>query len=316
MSWEDDADDGNLGVTLMRLRDDVDDLAAAIGDLPARLGGYDSTLDDVRRAVGRLEKRSAEVESVAGGMVSTLKRLTARVEWLERNIRLQAETAEAALDDFDASEEQLAMVAERGHQARAELLPPSGRSSLEAAVVAHEAAVSTEVHQREVALHACQVLAETRWDDDRHVSAIGEFHAAVAGIDAARARVRELVQPALHAVTTLGSDEERQLAVADVVAEGELAWDALQTRLRSRVAEAVGEGALLPSWFTSVLGPIPPAQDTKPWMDVATSLLAYRLTYRVSDPILALGREPGPESTARRRAWHQQLRRQVRELQG
>jgi hypothetical protein len=315
VSWEEEDGDGNLGSTLVQLRDDVDDLAAAIGDLPGRLSGYDSTLDDVRQVLGRLEKHSGEVESATTGLVSALKRLTARVEWLERNIRLQAETTEAALDDFDATDEQLATVAERGHQARAELLPPSGRSSLEAAVTAHAAAVTAETRERQLAMSACQVLADTRWDDERHTSAIAEFRSAVAGIDVARARVRELAPPALQAVTALGADEDRHLAVADVVAEGELAWDTLQARLRSRVAEAVGAGALLPAWFTSVLGPIPPAQDTRPWMDVATSLLAYRLTYAVSDPILALGREPGPESTARRRAWHLQLRRQVRDLQ-
>jgi hypothetical protein len=100
-----------------------------------------------------------------------------------------------------------------------------------------------------------------------------------------------------------------------VIAAGERAWEALQAALRVRVADAVGEGALLPAWFTSVLGPIPPAEDTRSWMEAATDLLAYRVTYGVDDPASALGPEPAVEASARRRAWHQQLRRRLRDLQ-
>jgi hypothetical protein len=50
-------------------------------------------------------------------------------------------------------------------------------------------------------------------------------------------------------------------------------------------------------------------------MDVATSLLAYRVTYGVTDPVVALGSPPVEAESARRRAWYQQLRRQFVELQ-
>jgi chromosome segregation ATPase len=307
--------DGELTYTVLQLRNDVDDLGVAIGNLPDRLNTLDSSLDDVRTALRQVQKRSLAVETTSNDLAALVKRLDARVEWLERNIRLQAATAEAELDDVDETEVDLAQVAEAGHVARSELLPPSGRSALEAAVAAHAEAVRNQIHHRDVAIGASEILAETSRDDDRHIAAVAEFRAAVAGRDQARQRVRELAGPALDAAEVLGVDEQQQVAVADVIAEGENAWDALQDRLRARVAEAVGVGALLPAWFTSVLGPIPPAEDTRTWMDVATSLLAYRVTYGVTDPVVALGRPPAEAETARRRAWYQQLRRQFTDLQ-
>jgi hypothetical protein len=307
--------ESELSYTVLQLRNDVDDLGAAIGNLPDRLNDLDGSMNDVRTALRHVQNRSIEVEATSHDLAALVKRLDARVEWLERNIRLQATAAEVELDDVDRAEVQLAQVAEAGHVARSELLPPAGRSALEAAVIAHAEAVRTQVHHRDAALAACEVLAETDRDDKRHLDAVAEFRAAVAGRDEARERTRELATPAQEAAAVLGVDEEQQVAVADVLAAGEHAWAALQHRLRTRVADAVGEGALLPAWFTTVLGPIPPAQDTRAWMDVATSLLAYRVTYGVTDPVVALGRPPAEAETARRRAWYQQLRRQFRALQ-
>jgi hypothetical protein len=313
MSWEEPEND--LGYTVMQLRNDVDDLAQAIEHLPGRLGMLDSSMDTVRHVVREVENRSREIEATSRDLVALVKRLGARVEWLERNIRLHEAISEVELDDVGVVHVELAQVAEAGHLAQAELLPPAGRSSLEAAVAAHSAAVRTQVHHREVALAACEVLVDTERDDERHATAVAEFRAAVIGLTEARKRGHDLAAPALEAAEMLATDEEQQVAVADVVAAGENAWAALQNRLRTRVADAVGEGALLPTWFTTVLGPIPPAQDTRAWMDVATTLLAYRVTYGVTDPIVALGAPPGELETARRRAWYQQLRRQLAELQ-
>jgi len=307
--------DNDLSFTVLQLRNDVDDLGVAIGDLPDRLNSLDGSLDDVRTALRRVQTRAAEVDKTTHDLSALVKRLDARVEWLERNIRLQATAAEVELDDVDQTEVKLAQVAEAGHVARAELLPPSGRSGLEAAVSAHAEAVRAQFHHRDLALAASEVLVETTRDDQRHIDAVAEFRAAVAGRDQARQRSRELAGPALEATAVLEVDDEQQIAVADVLAEGEHAWAALQSRLRTRVADAVGEGALLPSWFTTVLGPMPSAQNTRAWMDVATSLLAYRVTYGVSDPLVARGRAPAEAETARRRAWYQQLRRQFGELQ-
>lgn len=307
--------DSDLPYRVLQLRNDVDDLGVAIDSLPARLGDLSSSIDEIRSAVRHVQNRSADVEASSQELLATVKRLDARVEWLERNIRLQSSTSEVELDDVGTTVRELASVAEAGHVARAELLSPAVRSSLESAVQAHAEAVRAQVHHRDLALAASEVLAETSRHDEEHAAAIVRFREAVAARAQARVRLRELAGPAVEAVAELEADDHQQIAVADVIAEGEHAWTELQTRLRARLAEAVGEGALLPAWYTAVLGPIPPARDTRAWMDVGTSLLSYRVTYGVSDPVVALGRPPGTEETARRRAWYAQLRRQFGELQ-
>ena len=308
------APDTELHHAVLQLRNDVEDLGSAIADLPDRFDTLNSSLTDVRNALHLVERRSEETELTAQDLAALVKRLNARVEWLERNIRLQADVPEAELDALDRRELELAQVAEEGHLAKAGLLQAANRSSLEAAVSAHAAAVRQHSHHREAAIGASEVLADTHRDDPRHAAAVEEFELAVTGLDETRKRLQSLAAPALEAAELLAADEENQVAVADVVAEGERAWAALQVRLRARVADAVGGGALLPSWFTSVLGPMPAAQDTRAWMDVATSLLAYRATYAVTDPVIALGLPPVDGENPRRRAWYHQLRRQFDDL--
>lgn len=308
------APDTELHHAVAQLRNDVEDLGAAITDLPDRFGSLGSSLEEVRASLTQVERRSQDTELTAQDLAALMKRLSARVEWLERNVRLQAEAPEAELDVLDRRELELAQIAEAGHLAKAGLLQAANRSSLEAAVSAHAAVTRQNTHHREAALLASEVLADTHHDDPRHAAAVEDFEIAVAGLNETRLRMQTLTAPALEAAHLLALDEENQLAVADVMTEGEQAWTALQARLRARIADAVGGGALLPGWFTAVLGPMPAAQDTRAWMEVATSLLAYRATYSVTDPFLALGAPPTDRENPRRRAWYHQLRRQFDDL--
>ncbi|OKI37836.1 hypothetical protein A6A29_40260 [Streptomyces sp. TSRI0281] len=81
--------------------------------------------------------------------------------------------------------------------------------------------------------------------------------------------------------------------------------------LRSRLAHAVSSRLLLPSWFATVLGPAPPAQDAERWLECATHVLLYRLTYRIDDQVLALGPRPDP-AHQRQRQWYEELRKELR----
>lgn len=92
---------------------------------------------------------------------------------------------------------------------------------------------------------------------------------------------------------------------------GERAEKRLTLALRSRLAHAVSSRLLLPSWFATVLGPAPPAQDAERWLECATHVLLYRLTYRIDDQVLALGPRPDPEDEHRHQ-WWEDLRTQLR----
>lgn len=308
------APDTELHHVVAQLRTEVEDLGTAITDLPERFGALGSSMEEVRATLTLVERRSVEAELTAQDLAALVKRLSARVEWLERNVRLQSDAPQVEFDALDRHELELAQVAETGHLATAGLLQAASRSSLEAAVSAHAAALRQHEQHRCAAIEASAVLAQTHRHDPQHAAAVEDFEAAVTGLGDARQRLRSLAAPALEAAELLARDEEGQVAVADVVAEGEQAWAVLQTRLRARIAEAVGGGALLPGWFTAVLGPIPAAQDTRAWMEVATSLLAYRATYSVTDPFMALGTPPSDRENPRRRAWYHQLRRQFDDL--
>ncbi|MFE1876423.1 hypothetical protein ACFW9N_37115 [Streptomyces sp. NPDC059496] len=46
---------------------------------------------------------------------------------------------------------------------------------------------------------------------------------------------------------------------------------------------------LLPMWFTTALGPMAPARRAEEWLE---TVLAYRVTYQVTDPVLAFRSAP------------------------
>ena len=45
-------------------------------------------------------------------------------------------------------------------------------------------------------------------------------------------------------------------------------------------------------WFTTALGLTPPRSGAGEWLDLATEVVVYRITYKVTDPVLALGVKP------------------------
>ena len=310
-----DSGGGNVGPLVQRMRAEVEELVEAFGSVPPRLTDLDNRLREIGMAMRDLEVRVADQDATVRDAAAVLKRLNARVEWLERNIRLQAVTDEAQLDDIGPEEIRLAEIAETGQSEQAGLLSGSARSGLESAVQAHASALEAHTRHRGQAIEACRTLAGTFWSDEQHRQAATRFQQERQDAAAAKDSIRQLAGPALRASQQLSDDEDRHRAVADVVALGEQAWTTLNQLLRARLAEAVGSGALLPSWFTGVLGPIPPAQDTRAWMEAGTALLAYRVTYAVSDPIMALGSRPHAGAGSRQLSWYDSLTRQLRDLQ-
>ena len=86
----------------------------------------------------------------------------------------------------------------------------------------------------------------------------------------------------------------------------------LRLRLRSRLSDALSGAELLPVWFVTAFGALAPSRNANDWMDAATDVLAYRLTYRITDPVVALGTPPDGHRAPRRTAWHQELTRELR----
>ncbi|MGW6447400.1 hypothetical protein [Lentzea sp. NPDC055074] len=93
--------------------------------------------------------------------------------------------------------------------------------------------------------------------------------------------------------------EARRAHQAATVAEAksEAADTAACAVIRERVVAALAQDLVPPPWFESALGLFPPREPSqiRPWLDVATRLIRYRLLAEVSDPVFPYGDRP-PDS--------------------
>ncbi|MEU2930794.1 hypothetical protein ABZ636_38175 [Streptomyces sp. NPDC007251] len=78
----------------------------------------------------------------------------------------------------------------------------------------------------------------------------------------------------------------------EVLGEFAVPLGAARPVLRGRLADSIRDRAVMPVWFVTVLGAVPPANKTQEWLDLATQVLAYRVTYDITDQVVALGPEP------------------------
>jgi hypothetical protein len=124
-------------------------------------------------------------------------------------------------------------------------------------------------------------------------------------------RALQLVGPAQSAQAALAQDDSLRQAKASLIEEGDKAERKMSWLLRGRLVEAIRDRALLPMWFVTVLGPVPPAHKTQEWMDLATQVLAYRVTYGITDQVVALGPAPN-EYAPRRTQWYRELTQELR----
>jgi hypothetical protein len=290
-SWE----ESDLSIELQRLREGLETTRDALGHALDRLDDLDDEAVRTRDGIGAVETRAADAEVALRDLSGLLKRLDARVEWLERNIRLSESAPVVELDDVHPGLIRLAADAESGLVEEFALLAAPARDRLQQEIDRHARAGRQHAGQLQAALAASLSVAHSAYPGEEHAGAVTDTAAA-----------------ARQARQLLAQDDARREEVTDRIAAGRQAQEQLVAVLRRRLADAVGEGALLPTWFTTVLGPIPPADDTREWMDTGTDLLAYRVSYQVSDPVVALGFEPSEADSARRREWHHRLKRLLR----
>jgi hypothetical protein len=115
-----------------------------------------------------------------------------------------------------------------------------------------------------------------------------------------------------NARARLAADDEYRRTHTATIPEGEQAKIVLHRKLRQRITDAIGDRALFPAWFTTALGYSPPADSTAQWIAAATELIAYRITYAITDPAVALGPRPVPDQ-AIRAAWYNTLTTTLRD---
>jgi vacuolar-type H+-ATPase subunit I/STV1 len=316
------ATDHQLGARIDRLARVVGELEDEIDHLKNR--ALPSVEDGVRAVSADLESLQELVEEntetlhkhdkTTRELSADTKRLAVRIQWIEQHIRASG-TAQTADLDTDTELTVLAATMDKGLAAEARLIPQSRRSALQYTVELHRSAVTRHAEAVDQVLAACRQLADTAIDDPAHRAARRAFTASKAARTSAAGEVNGLRNNATAYKSELEADTRLRQQLAPVIAKGTKARADLMTRLRTRLADAVGRAKLLPIWMTTPMGPMPPAENTDAWMEIATSLWAYRVTYAITDPVLALGKMPS-NAPAWRRQWSHELETSMRDLRG
>jgi hypothetical protein len=201
---------------------------------------------------------------------------------------------------------ELARQADRGAALNAELLEPHRRTLKRDAVTAWERWQAQHRSHTAAAIAASRAVADTAPGQPERTSAESAYRAARGALAELAERHDRTQQAAAAATHELARDDALRHTHTTEIAKGQRAWAALITRLRTQLAESVSRGELPPAWFDIVLGPAP-TPDTHQWLEAATQLLAYRATYGIDDPLVALGPSPDSSSSDRQREWHSTL---------
>lgn len=216
-----------------------------------------------------------------------------------------------ALDAADPELLALAEVAEQAECLERGLLAPELRSACERAISVWREHADVHREARKRALKASRTIATTNHDQPGYKAAVQEFRGAreeMSRLTSVGLRSRKL---AGEAHTTLEQDSAQRREHLEQIEYGREARARVTTILSERLIEAVDGNIPLPAWFTEVLGDGPSPADPVRWWEAAVGLLAYRITFRISDPSRALGPRPGPSACARQRHWFGELDREL-----
>ncbi|WIX84961.1 hypothetical protein [Amycolatopsis sp. DG1A-15b] len=297
-------------------RRDLDELFAAVDGLRAaddRLG------QDVAELTERLESGGAHRQQDRLDLLARqLERLQQQVRVLERAVRVADGVPQADLDDVGAETRALAAEAARWDDLHKELVTKEQRARY-AEEIAHLDAVRGALSRCDAdLLDVIGVLAST----DRASRARGDAESRLRALATRRRTVLDEELPAASAAAekarlALREADAVEARVLPQLERAERAWHDLQVRLRTRITDALGSNVLLPTWFGNALGVAPPSGTSgDAWIRTAASVLAYRVTFGVTEPALPLG-PPAPEdadTTERRWTWRARLESDLDDL--
>ncbi|CAL9630599.1 CopG family transcriptional regulator [Streptomyces sp. enrichment culture] len=254
---------------------------------------FDTLEAELEEAKHTAETRSDELEESINATETGLERLTTRVSALERHLR-QAEGAVVVDLDLDRGGKLrgLGLAVDEGLAAEEALLSAHQRNILQARITHYQQARQALAGHRSTVRDAAAVLASTPAGDPRRKKAEHAFTTGAAEARTGRERIGRLAQSAQGVQTELAEDNALRVELAAVIEAGQRAHTQLRVRLRSRLSDALTGTDLLPTWFTTALGPMASPRRAEEWLETALDVLAYRVTYRVTDPVLALGNAP------------------------
>ncbi|MEW1678119.1 hypothetical protein AB0O47_33510 [Streptomyces noursei] len=286
----------------------VEDLDYELRDIRGDVSSLEDDLSSIRRELTELD------DDVRGHIQDTdqaLKRLTGRVQALEAHLLAANGAPHADLDTFDPECKKLARTANHGWHVRSGMLSRQQREAHQLKIREYEGAVAERDEHRNKVMDAAGILATQPRASREFKQAAMDFGMSRTLAERNDQRAHQLTSPAKTAQAALDQDDLLRQAKASLIEQGDKAEKKLNWLLRGRLADAIRDRALLPMWFVTVLGPVPPAHKTQEWMDLATQVLEFRITYEVTDHVVALGAE-SDEYAPRRAAWRREIAKELR----
>ncbi len=286
----------------------IEDLGHELRSIRSAVSDADDKADEVR---SNLEDLNTDARGHIADTDRALKKLTARIQLMEANLAAADKMTRADFDSFPASWRALGVLAGKARAARTMLLTHFERDSNSSSIRSHQEAVEQRDEQYAAVLTAAETLASTAFGAPQHAQASQAFTTARRQADQYARTASHRAPYARRARAALARDRETRVRDAELLTEGVEAQKQLHQKLRNRISEAIRDRSLLPMWFVTVLGPVAPTRKTEDWLEAATSLLAYRITYNITDQVLALGGEPDDDDPGRDQ-WRQELTEALR----
>jgi hypothetical protein len=291
--------DGQLSSRLRRVESDVNSLESQVADLEdlpeelRRLRHHlDSELEEHSSKFRSVESDVEELEAGTGTLAAKLKVLTTRLTWLEKHLASTGEIESAELDADALGLSSQADDVARARGAKAQLHPDYQLGIWRQQIDDHAKRLTAHRAARQAVLDAAAKLGTTDPNSRAHHQAAAAFTTAVPQEREAAKLLPQSAGRAKAARTNLPQEEERRTRLAPVIADGERAEKMLHWQLRSQLSDALDRALLMPTWFSTVFGPLPPAANADTWLNTAVRVLAHRAVYRITDPVLALGDRP------------------------
>ncbi|GGM76601.1 hypothetical protein GCM10011609_10610 [Lentzea pudingi] len=278
---------GSLENTLRVKTGNLSDILKRLGKLETKVGEH---------SVGLMHKKIGDIDTKLGKTETRLDRESARIVKLRRDVdtlhgmvRLSSGLPQADYDTWpEISSEMIELIRERlaakpvseaeierlrrqQEKARDERL--RWDRSLEEAVVAVRALTGLPAGAERLWRKQARTWLAFRGSGERPLAK--EEHARREHDEATRVR-----QAATAAEANAAAADEEACGV-----------------IRERVVHALAQSFMPPRWFESALGLFPPKEPghIKPWLDVATRLIRYRLLAGVTDELFPYGDRP-PDS--------------------
>ncbi|MEU5971954.1 hypothetical protein [Streptomyces globisporus] len=282
----------------------TEDLDHELRSLRDDVSGLETTTEEVDGRVDELDDRVEATER-------TMKRLTQHVRLLEGQIMVTGNIPPADLDTFTKDQHALAATMASGWDAADALLTTTLRTHHQGRVQRFHTAQAEHRATREEAVALVATLLNTPHNTQPHAKVATKLRSVIARESTERQVLARQTAGARASAAALAADQAATADKQPAIAAGQRAEQRLTLALRSKLADAISNRLLLPAWFATVLGPAPPARNTDRWLECATRVLLYRLTYRVTDQVLALGARPDPDDE-HRHEWWEELRTALR----